>query len=150
MPLPPGKDEWQMPYPSGTENWQIPHPISGGTLGDSLDTSIIEMKKWTEYCVSRAHPYLHLAKACIDNTPPQQFWSLTDQYPDLVRHLRVEVRLIVNLGFNAEVPWLSDMDCLKCFICKCRSLLFLIACPIEKTSLFHGLTPKLHFPLQTL
>ena len=36
----PGKDEWQMPYPSGTENWQIPHPISGGTLGDSLDTSI--------------------------------------------------------------------------------------------------------------
>ena len=40
MPLPPGKDEWQMPYPSGTENWQIPHPIPGGTLGDSLDTSI--------------------------------------------------------------------------------------------------------------
>ena len=29
MPLPPGKDEWQMLYPSGTENWQIPHPISG-------------------------------------------------------------------------------------------------------------------------
>ena len=41
MPLPQGKDEWQMPYPSGTENWQIPHPIPGGTLGDSLDTSII-------------------------------------------------------------------------------------------------------------
>ena len=40
MPLPPGKDEWQMPHPSGTENWQIPHPIQGGTLGDSLDTSI--------------------------------------------------------------------------------------------------------------
>ena len=40
MPLPPGKDEWQMPYPSGTENWQIPHPIPGGTLMDSLDTSI--------------------------------------------------------------------------------------------------------------
>ena len=40
MPLPPGKDEWQMPYPSGTENWQIPHPNPGGTLGDSLDPSI--------------------------------------------------------------------------------------------------------------
>ena len=40
MLLPPGKDEWQMPYPSGTENWQIPPPYPGGTLGDSLDTSI--------------------------------------------------------------------------------------------------------------
>ena len=40
MPLPPGKDEWQMPYPSGTENWKIPTLSRGGTLGDSLDTSI--------------------------------------------------------------------------------------------------------------
>ena len=43
-----------------------------------------ELKKnWTEYCVS--HPNLHLAKACIDTIPPQQFWSLIDQYPDLRR-----------------------------------------------------------------
>ena len=28
-----------------------------------------EMNKWTEYCVS--HPNLHVAKACIDNIPPQ-------------------------------------------------------------------------------
>ena len=42
MPLSPGKDEWQIPYPSGTENWQILHSISvRGTLGDSLDISII-------------------------------------------------------------------------------------------------------------
>ena len=33
MPLPPGKDEWQMPYPLGTENWQIPHPIPGDPRG---------------------------------------------------------------------------------------------------------------------
>ena len=36
MPLPPGKDEWQMPYPLGTENWQIPHPIPGGPSGFHL------------------------------------------------------------------------------------------------------------------
>ena len=51
-----------------------------------------EMIKWTWYSVS--HPNLNLAKACIDNIPPQQCWSLTDQYPDLVRHLHVQVRLI--------------------------------------------------------
>ena len=72
------------------------------------------MNKWTEYCVS--HPNLHVAKACTDNIPPQQFWSLTDQYPDLVRHLHV--RLMGNLGLNAGVPWLSDTDGQKCFICK--------------------------------
>ena len=75
-----------------------------------------EMNKWTEYCVS--HPNLHLAKACTDNTPPQKFWSLIDQYPGLVRHLHVQVRLMGNLGFNAGMPLLSDTDGRKCFICK--------------------------------
>ena len=51
-----------------------------------------EMNKWTEYCVS--HSNMHLAKACIDNIPPQQFWSLTNWYPDLVRHLYVQVKLM--------------------------------------------------------
>ena len=74
------------------------------------------MNRWTEYCVS--HPNPHLAKACIDNIPPQQFWSVIDQYPDLVRHLRVQVRLLDNLGLNAGVPLLSDTDGRKCFICK--------------------------------
>ena len=40
MPLPPGKDEWQMPYPSGTETGESPTLSRGGTLGDLLDTSI--------------------------------------------------------------------------------------------------------------
>ena len=29
MPLPLGKDEWQVPYPSGTEKWKSP-PYPGG------------------------------------------------------------------------------------------------------------------------
>ena len=38
MPLPPGKDEWQIPYPWGTENWQIPtlYRGGGGPLGIHL------------------------------------------------------------------------------------------------------------------
>ena len=101
-----------------------------------------EMNKWTEYCVSR--PNLHVAKACIDNIPPQHFWSLTDQYPDLVRHLQVQVRLMGNLGLNAGVPWLSDTDGQSVSFAKTMSKMlvtsFLIACPSEKTILSYGLT----------
>ena len=93
---------------------------------------------------SVSHPNLHLAKACKDYNPPQQCWSPTDQYPDLVRHLHVEVRLMGNLGLNAGVPWLSDTDGRKCFICKTVSKMpvtsSLIACPSEKISLSYGLT----------
>ena len=72
------------------------------------------MNKWTEYCTRVSLPNLHLAKTSLDNIPPQQFWSFTDQYPDLPRHLHVQVKLKGNLG--PGVPWLSDMDCLACFI----------------------------------
>ena len=74
------------------------------------------MNRWTEYCVS--HSNLHLAKACINNILRQQVWLLTDQYADLVRHLHVQGRLMGSLGLNAGVPWLSDTDGRKCFICK--------------------------------
>ena len=101
-----------------------------------------EMNKWAEDCVP--HPSLHLAKACIDNIPLQQFWSLTDQYPDLVSHLHVQVRLMGKFGLNTGVRWLSDTDCLKCFICKNGTEMpvtsFLIACPSEKISISYGLT----------
>ena len=100
------------------------------------------MKKWTKYCAS--HPNLHLAKACIDTVPPQQFWSLIDQYPDLVRHLRVQVILVGNLGLNAGVPWLSDTDGRKRFICKNgvedTGHSFFDCMSSEKISLSYGLT----------
>ena len=60
------------------------------------------MNKWAEYCVS--HPNLHLAKAFVDNIPLQQFWSLTEWYPDLVRHLNVQVTPMGNFGLDAGVP----------------------------------------------
>ena len=101
-----------------------------------------EMNKWTEYCVS--HSTQHLTKAYIDNIPPQQFWSLTDQYPDLVRHLHVQVRLMGNLGLNAGVPWLSDTDGESVSFAKTVWKMLvtssLIACPSEKTSLSYDLT----------
>ena len=38
-PYPRAKMNGKCPTPRA-QNWQIPHPIPGGTLGDSLDTSI--------------------------------------------------------------------------------------------------------------
>ena len=74
------------------------------------------MRKWTECCV--LHPNLHLAKAIINNISLQQFWSLTDWYPDLVCHLHVQVSFMGNLGLSAGVPWLSLTNCPSCLICK--------------------------------
>ena len=98
-------------------------------------------KKWTEYFVS--HPNLHLTKACIGTIPSQQFWSLIDLYSDLVRHLHVQVRLVDNLRLDAGVPWLSDTDCRKCFICKNGvedTGHFFDGMSSEKISLSYGLT----------
>ena len=61
-----------------------------------------------------------------------------------MRHLHVHLRLMGNLGLNPGVPWLSDTDGLKCFICingvEDAVTSFSIACPSEKTSLSYGLT----------
>ena len=46
------------------------------------------------------------------------FGHALDQYPDLVRHLDAQVRLVGNLRLNSGVPWLSDTDGRKCSIFK--------------------------------
>ena len=61
-----------------------------------------------------------------------------------MRHFHAQVRLMGNHGLSAGVPWLSDTDCLKCFVCKNgiedAGHFLLTACSSEKTSLFYGLT----------
>ena len=61
---------------------------------------------------------MHVAQACLLNTPPRQFWSLADDYPELVSHLHIQVRIVGNFGFNRGVPWLSHTQGALCFICK--------------------------------
>ena len=59
MPLPPGKDEWQIPYPSGTENWQIPHSIRG--RGPSEIHLILPLYKLNED--KNVYIYIYSSKA---------------------------------------------------------------------------------------
>ena len=71
---------------------------------------------WSDFCSS--HLDLKVAQECLNKVHPYYFWSLTNQYPDLVKRLYTQVRLICNFGFNGGVPWLRDTDSANCFICK--------------------------------
>ena len=75
-----------------------------------------ENDEWLSYC--QDHPDMHVAQACLLNTPPHQFWSLADDYPDLVSLLHMQVRINGNFGFSGGVPWLSHTQGALCFICK--------------------------------
>ena len=57
-----------------------------------------ENDEWLSYC--QDHPGMHVAQACLLNTPPRQFWSLANDYPDLVSRLHIQVRIMGNFGFN--------------------------------------------------
>ena len=40
----------------------------------------------------------------------REHFSIADLYPDLVRHLHVQIRLMGNFGINGGVPWLTSTD----------------------------------------
>ena len=67
-----------------------------------------------------AHPSYKLAETCLDLVFPQTFWSISDQYPDLVTGLHVQIRLMGNFGFSACVPWTirTDESLCCCFFVK--------------------------------
>ena len=46
------------------------------------------------------------------------FRSISNQYPDLVTRLHVQIRLTGNFGFSACVPWTIRADESHCFVCK--------------------------------
>ena len=45
-------------------------------------------------------------------------WSISNQNPDLVTGLYVQIRLMGNFGFSACVPWTIRADESLCFVCK--------------------------------
>ena len=71
---------------------------------------------WSDFCSS--HPDLKVAQDCLNNVHPDYFWSLANQYPDLVKRLHTQVGLMCNFGLNGGVPWLRDTDGANCFISK--------------------------------
>ena len=75
-----------------------------------------EVDNWNLFCIH--HPRMRVAQACLENISPYQFWSIADLYPDLVRHLHVQIRLMGNFGINGGVPWLTNADGELCLLCK--------------------------------
>ena len=61
---------------------------------------------------------MRVAQACLENISPNQFWPIADLYPDLVRHLHVQIRLMGSFGINGGVPWLTNTDGELCLLCK--------------------------------
>ena len=91
-----------------------------------------ENDEWLSYC--QDHPGMHVAQACLLNTPPCQFWSLADDYPDLVSRLHIQVRIMGNFGLNGGVPWLYHTQRCTLFYLqrKCRKCKPTIARNLDK------------------
>ena len=78
---------------------------------------------------------MRVAHSCLENVPPFCFWSLADQFPDLVSRLHIQVRLMRNFGLNGCIPWLPNTDSAICFICEeeIESVTLYLALPISET-----------------
>ena len=56
------------------------------------------------FCES--YPNMRVVQSCLKNVSLFRFWSPANQFPDLVRRLHVQVRLMVNFGLNGSLPWI--------------------------------------------
>ena len=79
---------------------------------------VFEGDAWSKFCNS--HPDMHVVQSCFENMSIQQFWSIADEYLDLVTRLQLytQAMLMGNFGLNASVPWLKDTEGALCFISK--------------------------------
>ena len=66
------------------------------------------------FCIH--HPRMQVAQACSKNISPDQFWSIADLYPHLVKRLHVQIRLMGNFGINGGVPWFTNTDGELCLL----------------------------------
>ena len=53
-----------------------------------------EVNMWKNFVIT--HPSYKFAESCLDLVSPQMFWSISNQYPDLVTRLDVQIRLMGN------------------------------------------------------
>ena len=92
-----------------------------------------EENTWKNFVI--AHPSYKLAETCLDLVSAQMFWSISNQYPDLVTRLHVQIRLMGNFGSSACVSWTIRADESLCFVCK-----------EAKDDLYHFLFDCSYFP----
>ena len=81
--------------------------------------------------------------------PPDTFWSISNKFPDLVKHLHQQVRLIANYSLNGCVSWLCGTNGALSFFCKDEvedSSHFFLRCKTFKayfSSLWQNLNSKI-------
>ena len=75
-----------------------------------------ERNKWSDCCLN--HPNNEISRLFLENTPPDTFWSISYKFPNLVKHLHQQVRLIANYNSNVGVPWLCGTNGALYFFCK--------------------------------
>ena len=75
-----------------------------------------ERRAWDSFC--EFHPNTRVVQSCLKNVFHFRFWSLANQFPDLVSGLHVKVRLMDNFGLKGSLPWLQNTDGAICFIWK--------------------------------
>ena len=75
-----------------------------------------EGRAWDSFYES--HPNMRVAQSCLENVSSFRFWSLANQFPDLVSRMHVQVRLMGNFGLDSSLPQLQDTDVAICLICK--------------------------------
>ena len=68
------------------------------------------------FCES--HPNTSVAHSCLKNVSHFHFWSLANQFPDLVNRSHFQVRLIGNFGLNGSIPWLQNTGGVICLFVK--------------------------------
>ena len=68
------------------------------------------------YCLN--HPGMEVSRLFLENMSPRIFWSISNKFPDLVKHLHQQLRLTGNYGLNGGVPWLRGSSAAFCFFCK--------------------------------
>ena len=77
---------------------------------------LFEKNRWSDLCLNQ--PNMEIARLFLENMPPDTFWSISNKFPDLVKHLHQQVRLIANYGLNGGIPWLRGTNGALCFFCK--------------------------------
>ena len=101
-------DEW---FESGT----FPFP---GVWKKLIERKICvaESEKWHMFCAGR--PKFSLAGAAFTHISSYQYWSLTSDYPDLVKYFHLQMRIMGNFGLNGGVSWLEGINGCVCYICQ--------------------------------
>ena len=97
-----------------------------------------EVNTWKNFVIT--HPSYKLAETCLDLVSPQMFWSISNQYPDLVTRLHVQIRLMGNLVSVHVYP--GQLELLNLFVLfvkklKTTYIIFFLFAPIFVRILIH-------------